>query len=137
MIKILLVALYVLIGVGIGYALFNKQIDPPNSNIKDNSKEKKSGTKIVYLPSKCDGKPQEIAYVEKYESNTEKDVKSNSIETPQDNFMGESDFSSEVGIKYKPFDNIPVLNKLWLGADYNKNHNEVKLKAAFTTRLNL
>ena len=61
-------------GVGAGFKLFNKP-KPAELSIEDHSQEKKSGTKTVYLPSKCDGKPQEIASIESFDSEVKKDVR--------------------------------------------------------------
>lgn len=69
----------VIVGLGLGYKLFNKPEPAPASvKLSDNSQEKKSGTIIKYLPSKCDGKPQEIASVETFDTEVKKDIKSDS-----------------------------------------------------------
>lgn len=128
-------------GSGATAYLLNKKKSEIKSNQEvektDKTKESQVRTIVKYRPSKCDNNQQEIASVEEVKTETKNDIEVNSKTILQDNFMADTDFESEIGIRYKPFDNIPFLNKVWLGSDYNKDNNELKLKAAFTTRLNL
>lgn len=82
--KYVLAVVIFLAGIGTGYKLFHKpDVPPPAATASvDKSKEKKSGTIIKYLPSKCDGAPQEIASIEKFDSELKNDISAESKPLP-------------------------------------------------------
>lgn len=126
----------IILGIGIGYKLFNKpELPPPIVENKSNEKSKKAGTITKYIPDpNCGGKPI-IAEVEVYNEATEKSAESNSTPFLHDNFIVDSDFKTELGFRYRPIDDIKIINKLWFGPEYNKNDNELKIKASFSSRI--
>jgi len=114
----------------------SKQQLKPIADTRDHSTKKTYGKIIKYLPSKCDGISQDISSVEEYGTEVQKDVKTDAP-ILSDNFLLDTDFKSEIGFRYKPFDHIPLLNKIFIGPEYNVESDELKLKATFSTRLNL
>lgn len=127
------------IGLGVGYKMFNRPEQPTPASVKldDKSQEKKSGIIKKFAPPTAPGGEPILVEIEEYKSDIKKDIESDSVAVPPDNLMFDTDFKTEIGGKWKPFDNIPFLNKVWIGPEYNFQHNEIKLKAGFSTRLNL
>lgn len=139
-------------GLAIGYEIADKPGPPigPAASAsteaaskaeKDKSNIKKAGVIIRYLPSKCDGKPQEIAEIEKFDSEVQNDIDSKSktastaesVAYQPDNFMGVTDLKSAGEVLYRPFDKFP----LWTGGEYNLPRSEAVFKLGFSTRVNL
>lgn len=79
---VFLMAFIFLAGIALGHKLFSKPEVPPvpASSSTDKSKEKRSGTIVKYLPSKCPpptpGMPvaQEIASIETFDSEIKNDI---------------------------------------------------------------
>lgn len=133
-------ALFFLVGfVCFGLGLFSatksfvKKDEPQEQSLKDKSKEKKSGTKIVYMPSKCDGQPQEIASVETFDSEIKNDIKSESKKTSRRIGIAGGKNGVDVLSLSKQFGEVPILEVPYsLGADLNyKKLEDSRLKLEF------